>query len=179
MKEFPMREIRAAREHSLAGGQALHVHTLSENGHKLFRRYPEIGHLLDQNKERLIETARRLGVRVIKVEREGEPNQHIDLCGRPFDRARAECRQLESEQPDLLDLMGDFSFHFWTCPRGCKGTVEWAEDKSDATCGTCGLTRIESLLPEPKSKNGFASIIGQWPGDETDEEVAQILEDIS
>jgi hypothetical protein len=89
MKRFEMREIRAAQAFAEGGGQALHIHTLT-TGHRLFKRYPVIAHLFDKDKERLIATARRLGVRVIKVEREGVYGQHIDLCGKPFDRACGE-----------------------------------------------------------------------------------------
>lgn len=86
MKQFEMKDIKTAKDYSLQGFQALHIHTLN-NGHPLFKRYSRIAHLFDMNKKRLIETAKKLGVRVIKVEREGEPSQHIDLCGKPFERA--------------------------------------------------------------------------------------------
>jgi len=69
MKRFEMKEIREAKEFARQGGQALHVHNFN-SGHPLFRRYPVIGHLFDADKARLIATVRRLGVRVIKVERE-------------------------------------------------------------------------------------------------------------
>lgn len=82
-----MREIVAALAHSKSGGQALHLHTLT-HGHPLFKRYPVIAHLLDQDKTRLIMTAKKLGVRVIEVECEGTIKQHIDLCGKPLERAR-------------------------------------------------------------------------------------------
>jgi hypothetical protein len=87
MKQFEQDEIKEAKEYSLSGGQALHCHTINI-GHPLFERYPVIAHLFDQDKDRLIETAYKLGVNVIKVEHEGEPGQHIDLCGRPFERAK-------------------------------------------------------------------------------------------
>jgi hypothetical protein len=86
MKSFEMKDIQNAKDYALQGWQALHVHTLN-SGHPLFRRYPEIGHLFDMNKARLIATAKELGVRVIKVEREGQTGQHIDLCGKPFEKA--------------------------------------------------------------------------------------------
>lgn len=57
---FQMREVVAAYTHSKDGGQALHLHTLTA-GHPLFKRYSEVAHLLDMNKERLIETAKKLG----------------------------------------------------------------------------------------------------------------------
>lgn len=86
MKRFEMRQIREAIEYAKQGGQALHVHTLN-SGHRLFRRYPVIGHLFDQNTNRLIYLAYQLGVRVVKVEHQGTPKQHIDLCGKPFELA--------------------------------------------------------------------------------------------
>jgi hypothetical protein len=92
MKQFEQRQIREAREYSIQGGQALHLHRFNQ-GHPLFRRYPVIAHLFDQNKERLVQTAKSLGVRVIKVEREGEDGQHIDLCGKPLERAQQRCEQ--------------------------------------------------------------------------------------
>ena len=87
MKTFRFYEIYDAYEHSKAGGQALHLHPLTM-GHPLFRRYNEIAHLFDQDVDRLIATARKLGVRVIKVEHKGTHRQHIDLCGRPLERAK-------------------------------------------------------------------------------------------
>jgi hypothetical protein len=93
MKRFEMHQIREAKQHAMYGGQAFHVHRINNTGHPLFKRYPVIAHLFDQDKARLIATARKLGVRVIKVEREGEPGQHIDLCGTPFNKAMKLCLQ--------------------------------------------------------------------------------------
>jgi len=90
MKKFAMKQLREAIEHAANGGQALHLHTIN-SGHRLFRRYPVIGHLFDQDKKRLIYLAGRLGVNVIKVEHEDTPKQHIDLCGKPFDLAVELC----------------------------------------------------------------------------------------
>ncbi len=89
---FQMREVVAAYTHSKDGGQALHLHTLTA-GHPLFKRYSEVAHLLDMNKERLIETAKKLGVRTIKVEHEGTIKQHIDLCGKPLERAKLQAQR--------------------------------------------------------------------------------------
>lgn len=44
-------------------------------------------HLCDDNRVHLVAIARRLGVRRIKVSRDGQPGQHIDLCGGPLKRA--------------------------------------------------------------------------------------------
>ncbi|WP_009963028.1 hypothetical protein [Verrucomicrobium spinosum] len=96
MKRFEMMELRAAVAYSVAGGQALHLHTLNM-GHPLFRRYPVIAHLLDQDMARLQGTALKLGVKVIKVEKIGTPEQHVDLCGAPFDRAKTMCNAPELE----------------------------------------------------------------------------------
>ncbi len=84
---FQEREIFAAYAHAKEGGQALHLHTLNQ-GHPLFRRYPIIGHLLDQDADRLVATAKKLGVRVVKVEHAGTLKQHIDLCGKPLEKAK-------------------------------------------------------------------------------------------
>jgi hypothetical protein len=86
MKLFEMMDLKEAIEYSMKGGQALHKHTFN-SGHSLFAKYPEIAHLLDQDKTRLVATAHSLGVRVIKVDHEGQRGQHIDLCGKPFERA--------------------------------------------------------------------------------------------
>lgn len=88
MKTFQMHEIFDAYEHARGGGQALHLHTINQ-GHPLFRRYPEIAHLFDQNLDRLILTAKRLGGRVVKVEHQRTHRQHVDLCGKPLERAKA------------------------------------------------------------------------------------------
>ena len=45
------------------------------------------GHLIGNDAEQLIKTAKRLGVRKIVIGREGRPGQHVDLCGAPLDRA--------------------------------------------------------------------------------------------
>ena len=94
MKKFEQREIREAKDHAANGGQALHVMSgsfayLRKDTPSCFKNQRQIGHLFDQNKTRLIVTARKLGVRTIKIEREGEPGQHIDLCGKPFQNALA------------------------------------------------------------------------------------------
>lgn len=97
MKRFEEREIWEARDHALGGGQALHCHfQLGSSPPACFRRDVNagkaIGHLFDQDRDRLEKTARRLGVRVVVVERVGQPLQHVDLCGRPMAKALAECR---------------------------------------------------------------------------------------
>jgi hypothetical protein len=92
VKIFQQRELLAAYAHAAAGGQALHLMNgnfayLQTRTPKCFHNRTVIAHLFDQNHERLIGTAKRLGVRVIKVEHAGSERQHIDLCGKPLDRA--------------------------------------------------------------------------------------------
>lgn len=104
MKLFGAMEIQEAYDWSRAGGQALHVWYPCRGVASLFwdaSRAPGCfvreakagrawAHLFDQDHERLIETARRLGVNVILVSNEGTHKQHVDLCGRPLERAVAE-----------------------------------------------------------------------------------------
>jgi len=98
---FDHSEMRQAREHSLMGGQALHIWGPPQaNGQSAwpgqpacFRRSRLWGHLMDQDRERLVATARQLGVKRIVVGSDGEPNQHVDLCGRPLANAIARARR--------------------------------------------------------------------------------------
>lgn len=92
MKLFSMMQLNEAVEHAKQGGQALHIHTIVFNhSPACFRnavaRGEYIAHLFDLDRDRLIKTARRLGVRVVYVDRDGEEGQHIDLCGKPLQRA--------------------------------------------------------------------------------------------
>ena len=96
MRQFDERDVWEARDYALAGGQALHCHyQLGVRPPACFRRDVNagkaIGHLFDQDRDRLKATARRFGVRVIVIERADKPLQHIDLCGKPMERALAEC----------------------------------------------------------------------------------------
>ena len=87
---FEHKQIREALEHAAQGGQALHL--MEWRGPDLpgvprcfrGRRY---GHLLDQDDNRLTQTAQRFGVRRIKIHKAGTRYQHVDLCGLPLDRA--------------------------------------------------------------------------------------------
>lgn len=63
-----------------------------------FKGRRQIAHLFDQDKARLVRTAKRFGVRVILVEREGTHQQHIDLCGKPLERALELAKQLAWER---------------------------------------------------------------------------------
>lgn len=72
------------------GGQALHIHDMTQDGHPFFKRFKQAGHLFDLNSRRLMATASRLGVKCIVVHHQGKPGQHVDLCGGPLRRALAE-----------------------------------------------------------------------------------------
>jgi hypothetical protein len=95
MKTFQQREIREAVLFAVSGEQALHLMDggfayLRSDTPNCFKGRDQLAHLFDQDRERLISTVKRLGVRVIRVEREGTPKQHIDLCGAPLRRAISE-----------------------------------------------------------------------------------------
>ncbi len=96
MKRFETKQIKEAIAYAQAGGQALHVwepHTWRhrKNVPAVFRRSDLWAHLFDNDRDRLLRTVKWLGVRVIKIDREGERGQHIDLCAGPLQRALALC----------------------------------------------------------------------------------------
>jgi prepilin-type N-terminal cleavage/methylation domain-containing protein/prepilin-type processing-associated H-X9-DG protein len=98
MKKFDEIEVKEAVDYAAAGGQALHLHQIIPDRKKAPRcfvsavdRGEDIAHLFDRDTERLKATARRLGVRVIFIHREGTDRQHIDLCAGPLKKAIAEC----------------------------------------------------------------------------------------
>ncbi|HUX16767.1 MAG TPA: hypothetical protein VMW52_09870 [Phycisphaerae bacterium] len=94
MKLFPTKDIKGAMAYAAAGRQALHMMTgewaKGWGGPQCFRKAREFAHLFDQNADRLIGTARRLGVRQVVVSERGTHRQHVDLCGRPLERAKAQ-----------------------------------------------------------------------------------------
>ena len=93
MKLFEERRLMEAYAHAREGGQALHLFSdpnIYPGCPSCFKRSRQAAHLFDYNIDRLIKTARRLGVRVIKIGRKGKRGQHIDLCGKPLQRARDE-----------------------------------------------------------------------------------------
>lgn len=62
-------------------------------------RGEDIAHLFDLDKLRLKATARRLGVRVVMIDREDTLRQHVDLVGQPLRRALALCENNGGMQP--------------------------------------------------------------------------------
>ena len=94
MKEFEEMKIREARVYAESGGQALHLFShpgIYPGAPQCFKRVDIAAHLFDQDVERLKETVRKLGVRVIVVSCSGTMNQHVDLCGKPLEKARKMC----------------------------------------------------------------------------------------
>ena len=94
MRHFVFGDYLAALAYAAAGGQAVHTHRIcGPNAPRCFlaaiRRGEDIAHLFDQDEGRLAATARKLGVRVVHIDRRGTPKQHIDLCGVPLRRALA------------------------------------------------------------------------------------------
>ena len=101
MRLFTERQIYDAYALASGGGQALHLFSdpgVYAGAPECFSREPRAGHLFDHDRPRLIATARRLGVRRTKVHHPGSPRQHIDLCGRPLDRAIAACEPEQTEK---------------------------------------------------------------------------------
>jgi len=96
MKLFKERQLKEAYEYARTGGQSLHLFSdpgIYPGAPKCFKRSRDAAHLFDYNIGRLIATARRLGVRVIKIGRKGRHGQHIDLCGKPLQRAKDDTLQ--------------------------------------------------------------------------------------
>lgn len=110
MKLFSALEVEEAVAFAATGGQALHLHRIipdRKSAPRCFVRAVDrgepIAHLFDQNLIRLGATAKKLGVRVIIVERADTPRQHIDLCGRPLILAYA---MLDADQgPKLAEIL--------------------------------------------------------------------------
>lgn len=79
------------------GGQALFTHVWGmASGPKCFHGARVIGKLFDQNTRRLEETANALGVRRVKIDRRGHAWQHVDLVGKPLERAIARAEKVEA-----------------------------------------------------------------------------------
>ena len=88
-KYFEVQRIRQAIKHADNGGQALLVPEYEchwPNAPKCFQGH-RYGYLFDRDVRRLKATASTLGVRVIKVDKPGQPGQHVNLCGKPLQRA--------------------------------------------------------------------------------------------
>lgn len=79
------------------GDQALFTHAWGmSSGPKCFQAAKIIGKLFDQHAARLEVTARSLGVRRVKICRLGHPWQHVDLVGKPLERAIERAEKVEA-----------------------------------------------------------------------------------
>jgi hypothetical protein len=91
------RDLERALKDSAEGGQSLFTHAWGLNiGPGCFRGAPVIGKLFDRDARRLEKTARCLGVRIVKIDHSGRPDQHVDLVGTPLNKAIALCRPTRS-----------------------------------------------------------------------------------
>ena len=98
MKHFIDWDVQEAKNWAAGGGQALHTHSIIVDRSRApscfvraVDRGEKIAHLFDQDRDRLERTVRGLGVKVVVVERRGEPGQHVDLCGGPLRKALSRC----------------------------------------------------------------------------------------
>lgn len=124
MMRFSQNELKAAVQFAASGGQALHCHRILRRGApscfiSAIKSGQEIAHLFDQDVDRLVATARELGVRVVVVEKRGTSKQHVDLCGKPLQKALQ--RIADEENADC-----------WLCDCG-----NYIED--GLHCQLCGL----------------------------------------
>lgn len=101
-------EIYAAQAYAAEGKQALHVFRpqayIRPDSPDCFRRAKLAAHLFDQNIGRLRTTAEWLGVRRVKVEKEGKPGQHVDLCGKPLRKAIEYCAEVQEKAESQSEL---------------------------------------------------------------------------
>lgn len=103
MRLFSTKDLRAAKACAMAGDQALYLHRHLGDRRTAPRVFVEafdcgesFGHLFDQDADRLVRTARELGVRVILIEDRFDPRQHIALVGEPLRKALALCEADEA-----------------------------------------------------------------------------------
>jgi len=96
MRDFGPRAIHAIN-HARDGGQALHVFKAIEawkaKAPAPFKATDTWAHLFDQDRERLEATAKALGVRQVFIHKAGTIGQHVDLCGKPLQKAIDICRR--------------------------------------------------------------------------------------
>ena len=97
MRSFRTRRVRGAIRYAANGGQALHLMPPAlVPGREALTPF---AHLFDQDRRRLVRTARMCGVWWVKLERRGERTQHVDLWGKPLVAAR----EIAAEETRLAD----------------------------------------------------------------------------
>lgn len=187
MRTFRDIEIWEAYGWAEAGFQALHLHSiLTPRAPRCFvtavERGEQICHYFDQHLDRLVKTARRFGVRVICVEREGTFRQHIDLCGAPL-------RKLLHVATPFFDLSGN--------PRSTlenpsmKATTGWTDFDRNVTGSlsvavglahhqqkpTCLIARgdiVQNIAPGTETVPGWEEI-GTVQPENTHEEIMGLM----
>ena len=108
MKLFETKKPADAIRHAMAGGQALHVYAaLPVAAPACFKRRRTWAHLIDHDRRRLYLTAKRLGVRKIRVHLGGSNAQHVDLCGKPLERALVAAGKLPEAQAAIQEEGGE------------------------------------------------------------------------
>jgi hypothetical protein len=105
MKLFNYRDRQGYVAYAASGGQSLSLWPGSiadaiPTAPKCFKGLEEFGKIHDQDAARLTATAKRLGIRVVYIDRRGTPEQHIDLCRGPLEKAKAEAAQAARKSGD-------------------------------------------------------------------------------
>lgn len=88
MTLFRHPDLKSAYRLVQSGGQALYVR-------RAFRKEPPSGWLIDNDPSRLYETAKRFGIRNVRLLRQGRDGQCCEITGAALDRAIAECQTPE------------------------------------------------------------------------------------
>ena len=91
LQVFQCEEIQAAYAHAAAGGIAVHLHSIVfPHSPQCFRRAvkrgEQIAHVFGQDAVELRRLAREIGIKVVFIDKEGTPRQHLDACGAPLKR---------------------------------------------------------------------------------------------
>jgi hypothetical protein len=93
VKLFDYKDRAGYVAHAAAGGQTLTIWPgaiadASSRAPRCFKGLKEFGKIHDQDEVRLALTARKLGIRSVFLDRRGQPDQHIDLCRGPLEKAK-------------------------------------------------------------------------------------------
>lgn len=93
MKIFTERQLKAAIDYAFEDPKwpnvSVHLHFIvTPDAPQCFKRDVSkglpIAHVFCQDKDFLVELARRSGIMKVSVELEGTPRQHVDFCGNPL-----------------------------------------------------------------------------------------------
>ncbi|MHA2428789.1 MAG: hypothetical protein ACXADB_12270 [Candidatus Hermodarchaeia archaeon] len=59
----------------------------------------------------------------------------------------------EDQTAEFDRIFGDVPFVFWTCTNGCRGRVQWNEERTEAVCLECGRKSTEPGLKDHLERN--------------------------